>query len=252
MKSDTKILAKFGQLPNKPRSTIRRVDPPLAASWLESSHGNRRISQEHVARLAEQMKAGQWQITHQGIAFDCNKNLIDGHHTLWAILLSGVSVDLMVTDNLRPETIKVIDTGKNRTLQDRLTLLKSWGGVSRGEAACLKRMVRGRAKTMRRSATDECLDWELNHSHVRFAIGMTDGLGSGIRLAALRAVVARAHRSVSGEILQKFCWELKANKLGCLLEKIRGMSDADTYDSVERRLWSYTNSGIEMPDGKGF
>lgn len=247
-----KVLSKYGQLSSKPRSAIERVDPSQAAAWLETSKGNRRISQEHVGRIAEDMRDGKYLLTHQGIAFDCDGHLIDGHHTLWAILLSGVSVDLMVTKNLRRETIRVIDTGKNRSLQDRLTLDRTWGQVTRAEAACLRRMTRGHSKSMRRSPSDEYDDWKANHDHIRFAVTISDGLGKGIKLAALRAVIARAHKSVPAEVIQRFCWELKSGRPDALLESLRGKNDQDTYDLTERALWAFSHSGQEKPVGVSF
>jgi hypothetical protein len=247
-RKDAKVLARYGQLRNVPRAATERVDPTTAAEWLERSRGNRRISQEHVTRLSDEMRSGRWQLTHQGIAFDSDGYLIDGHHTLWAVLLSGVTVDLMVTSNLRPETIRVIDTGKTRSLQDRLTLSGLWGTVSRAEAACLKRMVRGHARTMKRSSSDEYLDWKSNARHVRFAVSVTEGLGRGVRLAAVRAVVARAHRAIDAEVLHKFCWQTKN---GPLIETLKGMSDRDTYDTAERALWAFVYDR-PMASGEAF
>lgn len=201
-------------------------------------------------RLAEQMRCGHWLLTHQGVAFDCDGHLIDGHHTLWAVLMSGVTIDLMVTRNLRREAIRVIDTGKSRSLQDRLTLERTWGTVTRAEAACLRRLVRGGARTMKRSPMDEHLDWRRHAKHVRFAIGVTDGLGRGLKIAALRAAIARAHNLADPEALQRFAWEIK-NGSG-LVESLRGKSDSDTYSITERALWGYLNPGLPIPMGELF
>lgn len=247
---EARSLAKCGQGVNVLRSGVEEIDPPTAAAWLETSRGNRRISQEHVNRLADDMRAGKYLTTHQGIAFDCDGHLIDGHHTLWAILLSGVTVQVMVTRNLRREAIRVIDTGKTRNLQDRLTMDFTWGQVSRAEAACLRRMIRGRSRTMRRSSAQEYQDWRDNHEHVRFALMITDGLGRGLRLAAIRAVIARAHKAVPAEQLQKFCWTIKRDDT--LLSSIRGAGDLDTYDSIEKALWSFTHGGAPPKAGEGF
>lgn len=58
------------------------VTPEMAAKWLEGNVLNRPLKQAHVDRLAREMAAGRWRLTHQGIAFDVSGCLIDGQHRL--------------------------------------------------------------------------------------------------------------------------------------------------------------------------
>lgn len=250
-KKEAKVLGKFGQGGNQLRPEIVRVDPSVAAAWLESSRGNRRISHEHVKRLAEAMTSDCYITTHQGVAFDCDGTLVDGHHTLWAVLLSGCTIELMVTRNLRREAIRVIDTGKNRSLQDRLTLDRAWGAVSRAEVACLRRMMRGRRRTMKRSPTEEFADWKANVHHVRFALMMTEGFPPRLRTTAVRAVVARAHKTIPEVKLQRFCFEIRHHHTG-LLDSLKDRTDAETYDQVERALWCFCHEDEPLPSEGGF
>ena len=67
------------------QSTLMDIGPDIASQWLEGNVRNRRIDQKHVNCLAQEMAAGRWMMTHQGIAFDANGTLIDGQHRLWAI-----------------------------------------------------------------------------------------------------------------------------------------------------------------------
>ncbi len=77
------------------------------------------------------MRKGHWAVTHQGIAFDTNGNLIDGQHRLEAIRISGVSVKIMVTTGV-PEvassnglsvfSMDAVDRGKLRSVGDQLVL----------------------------------------------------------------------------------------------------------------------------------
>ena len=76
------------------------VSPELAREFLATSKINprfgdsRRFNKTVVTKYAADMKAGRWALTHQGIAFNENKELIDGHNRLNAIILSGVGLVL--------------------------------------------------------------------------------------------------------------------------------------------------------------
>jgi hypothetical protein len=46
------------------------VTPDIATAWLNNCNThNRRLVNAHVERLASEMRASRWQLTHQGIAF---------------------------------------------------------------------------------------------------------------------------------------------------------------------------------------
>lgn len=104
------------------KTTVKRITPDLAAKWLEGNTHNRNLRQSVVDKYARDMKEGHWRPTHQGIAFDSKGVLIDGQHRLWAILQSGVTLDLMVTEGLDMEAQEVIDGGEVRQSRDVLTL----------------------------------------------------------------------------------------------------------------------------------
>lgn len=76
---------------------IVKVTPELALLWLQSNTFNRKISENIVNKYARDMKNGNWTLNHQGIAFDDSGVLVDGQHRLWAIIKSGSSIDIMVT-----------------------------------------------------------------------------------------------------------------------------------------------------------
>jgi hypothetical protein len=66
------------------------VTPELAERWLQKNHpSNRPIAWQRVEAFANDMRAGAWILTHQGIAFDANGYLIDGQHRLHAVVQAG-------------------------------------------------------------------------------------------------------------------------------------------------------------------
>ena len=66
-------------------SKIENITPEIAAKYLEKNIHNRPIKPSAIRRYALQMKAKQWLISHQGIAFDTEGNLFDGQNRLLAI-----------------------------------------------------------------------------------------------------------------------------------------------------------------------
>lgn len=101
---------------NLPVTTYERIDPDTAARWLENHNKhNRPLSKLHVKTLATDLSEHRWRVTHQGVAFDWNGDLVDGQHRLQAIVESGVPATLQVTRNVDPKVFEVIDQHRKRT-----------------------------------------------------------------------------------------------------------------------------------------
>ncbi|MEU0368685.1 hypothetical protein ABZ070_00190 [Streptomyces sp. NPDC006283] len=98
------------------------VTPELATTWLTRNTSNRPLSKTTVQQLAAQIQRGEWQLTHQGIAFDEDDVLIDGQHRLAAIAKAGIAVPLTVTHGVPRTAFTVMDTGRKRTGRDALAL----------------------------------------------------------------------------------------------------------------------------------
>ena len=96
-------------------SWIEDITPEQAKAYLTKNRKNRPVQPATVDRFAEQMKAGQWLCTHQGIAFDEDGFLVDGQHRLHAIVKSGCTIRMRVTIDLPREAMAVLDTGMKRT-----------------------------------------------------------------------------------------------------------------------------------------
>ena len=114
------------------KTTVETITPAKAQKILDAQlvpENQRRLSPMTVDSYARAMKAGQWLLTHQGIAIDDNGELMDGQHRLRAIVASGVSVQLQVTrgvpHNGRSDgvyTIDAIDRGAPRAVGQQLAL----------------------------------------------------------------------------------------------------------------------------------
>ncbi|MER5685320.1 hypothetical protein [Streptomyces sp. NPDC002205] len=102
---------------------VLSVSPKLAGQWLKLNTNNRPLSKNTVQQLAAQIQRGEWQLTHQGIAFDEDDVLIDGQHRLAAIVKAGTTVPLTVTHGVPRTAFTVMDTGRKRTGRDALALV---------------------------------------------------------------------------------------------------------------------------------
>lgn len=102
-------------------SEIMTLQPDEARELLKSTNNhNRPLNPNTVETYSRIIKEGNWKLTHQGIAFDTNGDLIDGQHRLAAIANSGTPVKIMVTRNVDPAEFSVIDVGRRRTPADAL------------------------------------------------------------------------------------------------------------------------------------
>ncbi|MCZ7456697.1 hypothetical protein [Streptomyces sp. WMMC940] len=101
---------------------VLHVSPESAAEWLTRNTNNRPLSKSAVQQLCGQIQRGEWQLTHQGIAFDEDGVLIDGQHRLAAIVKAGIAVPLTVTYDVPRASFTVMDTGRKRTGRDALAL----------------------------------------------------------------------------------------------------------------------------------
>lgn len=120
------------------RFAVETVTPERAKEYLERNKGNRQLSKRTVQTYAEAIKRGEWKFNGESIKFDGAGNLIDGQHRLHAIVLAGIAVELAVFRDLAVESFATIDTGRNRTAGDVLSIM---GTPYANEVAAAARLV---------------------------------------------------------------------------------------------------------------
>lgn len=90
----------------------------------------RKLSEDTVTQYARDMQAGNWIATNQGIYFDEQGNLRDGRHRLWAVVKSGITVEMLVMvgpaefrhNGASFNVVDVIDKGRPRSNPQQLTI----------------------------------------------------------------------------------------------------------------------------------
>lgn len=123
------------------------VTPAQASEWIANMAPLQRPpSNSHVRKLAADMKAGRWKMTHQAIAIDQNGRLIDGQHRLLAVVEAGVVVPMMVAFGVPPGSFDHVDMGMSRRVTDILRL-RGYGEISSTHIAVVRQMKTGHIAT---------------------------------------------------------------------------------------------------------
>ena len=194
-----------------PFAELTVVTPDQAIAWLENTNtNNRKVSDKHVQRLSRDMTDGKWRLTHHGIAFGPDGNLLDGQHRLWAICMAGVSVEMFVWRNVDPNAMMAIDCGKTRSMADILNIAGENGDVTNHHLAALRAMLAGYGNPPTSSPAEVSQLLQVHQDAIDFAVSNLPTVTSaqGINTASTRAVVARAYYTVDHNLLKDFCRKL--------------------------------------------
>lgn len=97
---------------------LMTITPAVAEAMLESNTKNRPYKEKVAKRWAAQMIKGNWKLTPVPIIFSRSGRLLDGQHRLWAVVLSGVTIQAYVTFGVADEIFAYIDMGVGRTAGD--------------------------------------------------------------------------------------------------------------------------------------
>lgn len=114
-----------------PRSFTEIITPEIAEKLLATSSGNRRMRKKHVTYLVGAIQRGEWRVTNQGIGFDVNGHLRDGHHRLTAVVQSGEPIESLIVLGMPSDAFEVIDIGAKRKTEDLLRVSQLVGQVLR-------------------------------------------------------------------------------------------------------------------------
>jgi len=105
------------------RVAVVTITPEMAWELLiKHNVRNRPIAYSHAARLALDIIADRWMLTHQGGGFNKADDMEDIQHRLLAIILADKPVQMMMTTDLPDDLFKTIDLGKTRSAGSALEL----------------------------------------------------------------------------------------------------------------------------------
>ena len=103
------------------KASVVDVTPEMAKEWLSHNCKNRKINMNIVAKYANDMKNGNWELNGESIAFNQDGTLINGQHRLKAVIVSDTVVPMMVVTGLDNATA-LFDRGRNRRTSDYLVM----------------------------------------------------------------------------------------------------------------------------------
>ena len=97
------------------------VTPQEATLWLDTKRGkNRPISENAVAKYAQEMSAGRWVDNAKGLVFGVSGKLLDGQHRLTACVRVNKPFQTTITWGVPDEYFDTIDDCNTRSLADVL------------------------------------------------------------------------------------------------------------------------------------
>ena len=105
-------------------AAIVNITPAIAGEWLTHNRNNRKLDKNLVFKYANDMRAGNFTLNPDAIAFDADGNLTNGQHRLRAIVESGVPTACVVIFDFPVTRADFLnfDCGKNRTIRSRIEL----------------------------------------------------------------------------------------------------------------------------------
>lgn len=197
-------------------SAVERITPESAAKMLVGNTRNRALVQARVIAMAEDMVAGRWRTTHQGVAIATDGTLLDGQHRLNAVILANVSVDMVVTRGLAVESIDAIDIGEKRRAHDVMAIAD---GVHLSTAqratvmAAAQLAAEGSLARHGEKLTVNTLRaaWKEHGTDAAAVLGaLVDGKHHGrLTNAALTGSLTIAHRTRAAKVIE-FCGHLRS------------------------------------------
>lgn len=104
------------------RSVAVQMTPAFARRLLDRNVHNRKISEKIVLKYTEEIKAGEWRLTPQGIGINDRGELVDGQHRLSAIVRANRTVPMLITIGLPTASQEKVDRQRRRSLFDALYL----------------------------------------------------------------------------------------------------------------------------------
>lgn len=97
------------------------ITPDIARELIRrNTKKNRPVRNNHLNKMAESMRRGEWMLTHQAIGIDWNGELLDGQHRLISCMMSETAIPLMVATNCDPKSFIALDQGARRSISDVL------------------------------------------------------------------------------------------------------------------------------------
>jgi hypothetical protein len=190
------------------------LTPALARALLDQNPSNRAPSAAVVDQYARDLAAGQWSLSHQGIALGPDLELGDGAHRCLAVIKSGVTAPVLLTWYYQPRDFEAArrtwDAGRKRT---KANVLEMAALVPKGQGAATTSLLLAVAlldsRYALRPTNDELVAM---FGELKDSIAVVAPLSPREFLAPTRAAFVVAHRAAPKETEE--CVRLVSAKVG--------------------------------------
>lgn len=223
------------------------ISPKMAADWLATfNEKNRKLRESRAKQYAADMKAGKWELTHQGIAFDADGRLTSGQHRLQGCVAAGVSFKSLVVLNCWTAERACIDQVFGRNVKDVATLVYSddVSGrlISVARAMAYGRNLRAPVPMTNQQVYDFIGQYRRPLGTVMAAVTRNV---RGVTTATVLAPIARAATTTTKEKIQGFCGLLidglasKKSDRAAILLRNRLLENSGSLNGTEGRARAY-------------
>ena len=212
-----------------PMSEKRTITPNFAKQILEERNvTNRPLNRGRVLKYAREIIAGQWKVTHQGLAFDWDGNLFDGQHRLAAIVEAERPVEMMVAFGMDPEAMIAVDEGRPRSTKDVANILGL--DINKNSVSATNYLLEIKSLKARASRTDQLHFLERHRDAAEWAADRINRI-KFVNAPVLAAVI-RAYYNCLGD-------DAKMNRLHRFCEVYNDGMTEDATEVAAIRLRNY-------------
>ena len=253
------------------KTELITITPKMAEEFLaKNMKRNRPVMKSTVNAYARTMKAGGWNTTHQGIAFNDKGELIDGQHRLHAIIAANVPITMNVTYDVHqiPGEAFTIDMGRKRTYGN-IAVMSGMGDdpVYKYMGSYVSAYIRWKMPGGRKADPAEIMAYIGRHyddvKALFYCINPTShgsGHGQGNRIPALvgAAMLSAIFRGEDNDALYRFSQVYRLNEMdGCqnynpkyalnLRDWVRDHKySAEIYQRCECSIWCFCHNRATM------
>jgi hypothetical protein len=241
------------------------ISPARAAQYAEKAVNYRRQTSQHVDKLAQMMRRGEWDEDNavEPIAFNQQGELIEGKHRMLAVVKAGVPIGFWVVRGVPKKVENIIDTGKMRRAEDVFRRLYGMPDpkVSVGASNLLWHFEHGTLRTANGTRTDVLNLQRVYESNPEIEDSIRYGRklygvyrGSAAAYVFLHYVLSRIDKQAADEFISQLALatEIELGDSNAILALRRSMLGGDFKDvsaSVKVGLWKAFHAWNRWRDG---
>ena len=175
------------------------VNPAMAVEGLGYNPDNRNKSEQTFNAYGRDMANNRWLQTAESIDVDVNGNFYNGQHRLEAVVFADSDVPLYVTWNVPVTARLVVDSGKKRTVNEKLSMVCN-AKLGNRKAAICRAMMSGVASRIKYSES-EIAEFAIKHEEI------LQWIAANLRNARadLQAAIGKSVLWYGSETMTPFC-----------------------------------------------